>query len=142
MAAIIKIEVSTSGGLEDVKKDVQDLGKTAESSGGGFNALKEIGIGALRELGAAALNLAGTALAAVGGAIKDGIADAQENAKIQAQTAAVLKSTGNAAGVSAEQVADYASSLSDAAGTSLFGDNQIQESTNLLLTFSEIITSL
>jgi tail length tape measure protein len=117
---------------------VADLGNVAKDSGSGFSALKEIGIGALRELGAAALNLAGTALAAVGGAIKDGIADAQENAKIQAQTAAVLKSTGNAAGKTAEQIADYASSLSDAAGTSLFGDDQIQQSTNLLLTFSEI----
>ncbi len=36
MAAVIKIEVSTSGGLDDVKKDVADLGRVAEQSGGGF----------------------------------------------------------------------------------------------------------
>jgi phage-related minor tail protein len=72
------------------------------------------------------------------GAVSDGIADAQENAKIQAQTASVLKSTGNAAGRTAEQIADYASSLSDAAGASLFGDDQIQQSENLLLTFTNI----
>lgn len=124
--------------MDAVKKDVADLGKTAQESGSGFSALKEIGIGALRELGAAALNLAGTALSALGGAISDGITDAQKNAQIQAQTAAVLKSTGNAAGTSAEHIADYASALSDAAGKSLFGDDQIQESTNLLLTFSNI----
>ncbi len=138
MAAVIRIEIQTSGGLEDVKKDLQDVSKTAEQSGSGFSALKEIGVGALRELGAAAINLAGTALSALGGAIQDGIADAQENAKIQAQTAAVIKSTGEAAGVTAQHVADYASSLSDAAGQSLFGDDQIQQSTNLLLTFGEI----
>jgi hypothetical protein len=98
MAAVIRIEIATSGGVDDVKKDLGDLGKAAESSGGGFRALKEIGIGALRAIGTAAVDLAVKGFQALAGAVSDGIADAQENAKIQAQTAAVLKSTGNAAG--------------------------------------------
>jgi phage-related protein len=98
----------------------------------------EIATGALRAIGEGAIGLAVKGFGALSGAITDGIADARANAQIQAQTAAVIKSTGEAAGVTAQHVADYASSLSDAAGTSLFGDDQIQQSTNLLLTFTEI----
>lgn len=138
MAAVIKIQIESTGSVQEVKKDVADLGRTAEESGKGFSALKEIGIGALREIGSAAIDLAAKGFQAVAGAISDGIADAKQNAQIQAQTAAVLKSTGDAAGVSAQHIMDYASSLSDAAGKSLFGDDQIQQSTNLLLTFTNI----
>ncbi len=111
MAAVIQIKIETSGGVEDVKKDLQDLSRTAESSGGGFSALKEIGVGALRAIGTMGVDLAMKGLAAIGGAISDGIEDAKQNAQIQAQTAAVLKSTGEAAGVSAEHIADYASAF-------------------------------
>ncbi len=138
MAAVISIRIETSGGLDAVKKDVQDLGNTAKDSGSGFSALQEIGVGALRAIGEAVTGFALKGFSMLAGAVQDGIADAQNNAKIQAQTAAVLKSTGDAAGVSAQHVADYASSLSDAAGQSLFGDDQVQQSTNLLLTFTNI----
>src|SRR4051812_48817188 len=124
MAAVIQIRVETSGGLDQVQKDVADLGAKAKESGGGFNALQEIATGALRAVGEAITGFALKGFEMLAGAVSDGIADAQENAKIQAQTASVLKSTGNAAGRTAEQIADYASSLSDAAGASLFGDDQ------------------
>lgn len=141
MAAEVRIIVGQQGNgsaVADAKKDVAELGQTAEKSGGGFSVLREIGIGALRELGAAATNAALGGLKALGGAIMEGIGDAREAAKINAQTGAVLKSTGNAAGTSAEHIQDYAAALSAAAGKSLFGDSQIQESTNLLLTFTNI----
>ena len=141
MAAEIRIIVGQQGAgsaVADAKKDVAELGTTAEKSGGGFSVLKEIGIGALRELGAAATNAALGGLKAFAGAVMEGISDAREAAKINAQTGAVLKSTGNAAGTSAQHVQDYAAALSAAAGKSLFGDSQIQESTNLLLTFTNI----
>ncbi len=115
-----------------------DLGNVAEKSGGGFNALSEIAVGALRKIGELGVGLVLKGLEAIGGVISDGIEDARKNAQVQAQTAAVIKSTGEAAGVSAQHVADYASSLSDAEGASLFGDDQIQQSTNLLLTFTNI----
>lgn len=141
MPAEIKISILFEGNgkpAEEAAKTVEDLGKTAKDAGKGFSVLSEIGISALRELGAAATNAALGGLKALGGAVMDGIADAREAAKINAQTAQVIKSTGQAAGVSAEHVADYAASLSAAAGQSLFGDSQIQESTNLLLTFTNI----
>ncbi len=138
MAAVISIRVETSGGIEDVKKDVEDLGKTAEKSGGGFSAMQEVATGALRAIGEGLVGLAVKGFGALSDAVTDGIADAKQNAQIQAQTAQVIKSTGEAAGKTTEQVAAYASSLSDAAGKSLFGDDQIQQSTNLLLTFTNI----
>ena len=138
MAAVIKIEVISQGGGAAVAKDIDSIGDAAKSAGGKLDAMREIGIGALRAIGTMGVDLAVKGLQAVAGAISDGIEDAKANAIIQAQTAAVIKSTGEAAGVSAQHVADYASSLSDAAGKSLFGDDQIQQSTNLLLTFTEI----
>src|SRR3954464_12134404 len=118
MAAVIRIEVQTTGGLDAVKKDVDDLGQHAKDSGGGFNALQEVATGALRAVGEAITGFAIKGFEMLAGAVQDGIADAQKNAQIQAQTAQVIKSTGEAAGVTAEHVADYASSLSDAAGKS------------------------
>lgn len=141
MAAEIKITISSTasgGAIQQATKDVEDLGKTAKDAGGGFSALREIGVGALREIGSIAVNALGSAAGAVKDFISDGISAARETAKLNAQTDAVLKSTGNAAGTSAKHIADYASALSAAAGKSLFGDDQIQQSENMLLTFTNI----
>ena len=94
--------------------------------------------GALSSLGGIAAGGALAAVTALGAGIVGGVGDAREAARIFAQTEAVITSTGQAAGVTAQQVTDYAASLSAASGQSLFGDSQIQESTNLLLTFTEI----
>jgi len=97
------------------------------------------GIGsALSTLGGIAAGVALGGVAAFGAAMVKGVGDAREAAQIYAQTQAVITSTGGAAGVSAQHVAEYASSLSAAAGKSLFGDDQIQQSTNMLLTFTNI----
>jgi len=141
MAATVSIVISQSGSgsaVADAKKGLEDIGGAAKDAGGGLNVFQEIGVGALRAVGEAALGLAVGGLKALGSVITDGIADARENAKIQAQTAAVIKSTGGAAGRTAQQVADYATSLSAASGKSLFGDDQIQQSENLLMTFTNI----
>ena len=89
-------------------------------------------------IGKVAGGLALGGVAAFGAAVVSGIAGAREAAQVQAQTAQVIKSTGEAAGVSAQHVTDYAGSLSDAAGQSLFSGEQVQQSTNLLLTFTNI----
>jgi len=102
------------------------------------SVLGEIATGALRRLGETAVNVAAGGVGVLFDALKDGIGDAREAAQIMAQTEAVIKSTGGAAGESAQQVADLASSLSAAAGKSLFGDDQIQSAENMLLTFTNI----
>src|SRR5262245_4471300 len=74
-------------------------------------------------LGTIAGGVALGGITALGAAIVSGIGDAREAAQINAQTQQTIDSMGNAAGVSAQHVADYASSLSAAAGKSLFGDD-------------------
>lgn len=93
---------------------------------------------AVGSLGVVAGGVALAGVAALGAAVVSGVGDAREAAKVYAQTQAVIKSTGGAAGVTADQVSDLAASLSAASGQSLFGDDDIQQSTNLLLTFTEL----
>lgn len=104
------------------------------------NASKGLGGlgGALKTIGGVAGGAALAGVVALGAGIVSGVGDAKEAAIIFAQTEAVIRSTGGAAGVTAQQVAEYSSALSDASGASLFGDDQIAQSTNLLLTFTEI----
>src|SRR6266540_4997251 len=83
-----------------------------------------------------------TLTSTIGSFVTDAFTGAREAQQLMAQTNAVITSTGGAAGVTAQHVADLASSLSDAAGKSLFGDDQIQASTNLLLTFTNIKETL
>lgn len=94
--------------------------------------------GALSSLGSVALGVAAGGIAAFGAALVSGVGDAKESALLYAATEQVITSMGNSAGVSADHVVELASSLSDAAGKSLFGDDQIQASTNMLLTFGNI----
>ncbi len=97
------------------------------------------GLGGLAKIGGAAvLGSAVAGVGALGAALVAGIGSAREAAGIFAQSEAVIKSTGGAAGVTAQQVADFSSSLSAAAGKSLFGDDQIAQSENLLLTFTNL----
>ncbi len=86
--------------------------------------------------------LIASGLSSLGGAVtgffSDAIGDARNADMLMASTAQTIETMGNAAGRSTQDIADMASALSDAAGKSLFGDDQIQQSENLLLTFGEI----
>lgn len=63
------------------------------------------------------------------------IGSAMEAQKITAQTAAVLKSTGSAAGLTAKQIQDLATRISEYSG---IDDGAVQAGENLLLTFTNI----
>lgn len=94
--------------------------------------------GALGTLGGIAGGVALAGVVALGAAVVGGVGDAQEARALYASTEQTIQTMGNAANRSAQQVTDLASNLSDAAGMSLFGDDQIQQSENLLLTFGNI----
>lgn len=79
--------------------------------------------------------LAAAAVAGIGAAIGGMILAAEESRQVMAQTEAVIKSTGGAAGVSAEEVSNYAQALSQVTN---FDDEAIQGGQNLLLTFTKI----
>jgi phage-related minor tail protein len=94
--------------------------------------------GAMGNVGMIAGGAALAGVAALGAAIVSGAQDAQASRALMAETTEIIKNTGDAAGVSAQDVADLASSLSDAAGASLFGDDQIQGAENVLLRFKDL----
>ena len=112
----------------------QSAGKAAKSTETGFAAMgdrlqglgnKMMGVGA-------AMTVATLPLAA---ALKSGTSALMEAEKRAAQTNAVLQSTGQVAGVTAEHVGDLASSLRDMSGVS---GGAIREGENMLLTFTNI----
>jgi hypothetical protein len=81
--------------------------------------------------GAAALG----GIAALGAGLVWATKEAMEAQEVQAQLAAVIKSTGGAAGVTAEMANDLANSLS---GVTRFEDDAIVSGENMLLTFTNI----
>ena len=93
---------------------------------------------ALSGLGKVGLAVAGAGIAALGGALVAAVGNAIDAQNVFAQTEAVVKSTGGAAGLSARQMADLASSLSAAAGQSTWGDELILSGENVLATFTSI----
>lgn len=141
MAAEIRIVIgqeSKGSGIAETKRDIDDLDRQMQATSKSGGAFGDILTGAFHAIGAAALNAAVGGLQALGGAMMQGIDDARESIRLNAATEQTIKTMGNVAGVTAAHVADFAASLSDAAGKSLFGDNQIQEASNLLLTFGNI----
>lgn len=68
-------------------------------------------------------------------ALAGGIADAKAYNEIQAQTANVLKSTNEAAGLTQQQIVDIGNAFEQ---TTKFGNDQVQSMENVLLTFTSI----
>ena len=117
---------------------VTNVGAKAKSSAGGFNALQSIAVGAFQAIGGAAVNLAGAAFGKVADFISGSIAEASAWNSVIAQTEAVVKSTGQAAGFTTAQFATMAQEMSATAGASIFSDDAILGATNVLATFTEI----
>lgn len=124
---------------DDFARNVE---QRVESTGGSFGKLGSIASGIFGGIGfkvaEVGFDLVGNAASKAFGLVSGGIDDARNSGLLLAQTENVIRSTGAAAGVTAQHVVDLATALSDASGASLFGDDQIQESENLLLTFTNI----
>lgn len=129
--AVVETEVD----LDGLDKGIDEAEAKTKS---GFAKIGDIMKGAL-SVGIAA---GATVIAAGIAGIASGIGDAREAAQIMAQTQAVITSTGGAAGYTADEIADMAGALSAASGKSLFGDSDIQQGQNLLLTFTNIKETL
>lgn len=107
--------------------------KQAEKQLGGFKSAMG---GILSSAGGfLAANAIQAGLGAISGAIAGSISEAKEAIAVDKQLEAVIKSTGGAAGVSAQQARDLASSLELVTN---FGDDTIIAGENLLLTFTNI----
>lgn len=79
--------------------------------------------------------VAGVALGGIAIAAKNAFEGLKSGQAVSAQTAAVLKSTGNAAGVTQGQIEDLALAISKKSGVD---DEMIQKGQNLLLTFTNL----
>lgn len=111
-----------TAGIGDVKGQLSQLQKTASS---GRSIMK----------GALAADVIQGGVQAIGGALKDAWDTVKQQGDIAAQTSAVLKSTGGAAGVSAQGISDLAQAIE---GKSTIDAEAIQSGENLLLTFTNI----
>lgn len=113
-----------------VKADLSEFGKDVETgtkaAGGKIKSFAKSAGGVLA--GAFAVNAAKDFFGA-------SIAGARESEAIARQTAQVIKTTGGAAGVSAEQIGELSSALSKKTAVD---DEVIQTGANLLLTFKNI----
>lgn len=129
--ALGEAALGTAVDMGGLNKGIDDANSMVK---GGFGKIGDIISGAFK------IGIAGaiTGIVALGVAVKGGIDDARASVQLMAETETIIKNTGGAAGITAKQVADLATSLSDAEGKSLFGDDQIQGAENVLLRYKEL----
>ncbi|MEZ5101164.1 MAG: phage tail length tape measure family protein [Thermoleophilia bacterium] len=127
-----RIEIEIVGDERDLSRSFGRAAKDADTFAGRLTG--KVGHG-LATVGKAA-GVAGLALgAAFAGVVKVGVDSLIEHEKASAQTAAVLKSTGGAAGVTQQQIEELADSIEKMSG---LDDLAVQAGQNLLLTFTNI----
>ncbi len=127
-----KVEVAIVGDASSMVRAFRQADTAASGFGKRGSKLGAVGMGLLAG-GAAGLTVAvGQGLVS---AFKTGINEFSEAQKVSAQTAAALKSTGGAAGVTQKHIESMAGALQKQTGLQ---DDAIQSSQNLLLTFTKI----
>lgn len=128
---IAKFRAEGTAQAKDLAQSITGIDKsaaTANTSVGGLGKVMQFGLAA-----GAGVAVAGVGLLAKG--LFDSVIAAADAQQVQAQLAAVLESTGGAAGLTAEEVNKIASSLAE---VTTFGDDAILTGQNLLLTFTGI----
>jgi hypothetical protein len=121
MAGPLDIVIRFTGDASDA---ISAANKTSDAYGGAAQKMSKVGL-AMSAAVSLPLALAG----------KAAVSELENQAKVAAQTTAVLKSTGGAAGVSAKQVDELAKSLMAKSGAD---DEAIASSENVLLTFTKV----
>ncbi|MFA6271164.1 MAG: phage tail length tape measure family protein [Candidatus Paceibacterota bacterium] len=123
-------------GIDNVDKELKNLGKTSETTGKNTGKVGTAIGGIQKAVGG--LITSGLLLKAGGMLIdffKSSIVEAEAAAVAQAQLAAVIKSTGGAAGVTADAINKMAGEFSKTTGVE---DDLIVKNSALLLTFTNI----
>lgn len=126
-----KLAVVITGDAKGARKAMGDVGSGAD---GMHSKLQSVGAGVGKVFKAAAVG-AGVLAVGVGAFLKGGADSLINLERLAGQTQAVIKSTGGAAGVSAEQVSSYADSIEKATGVEAEG---IIQGENMLLTFTNL----
>jgi phage-related protein len=128
---LLSLTDDVSKAAKDIKGDLESVGKSGASAKTVIDDLGKVGKTVL----AAGLAVGTAAVVALGGALYSCVNEAIGFEKITAQTEAVVKSTGGAAGLTAEEIVAMADALEGATG---IGDDAILGGQNLLLTFTNI----
>jgi hypothetical protein len=122
--------------LNELKGRVRDTNKALGADVEEASRRGERGMGRLgKAAGLAALGFAGAGIASLAGAAKVGFDEFREGQQVAAQTEAVIKSTGGAAGVTADHVSKLSGALLRKSGVD---DEVIQSGENMLLTFTNV----
>jgi hypothetical protein len=127
-----KVEVSIVGDASSMVRAFRQGDKAASGFGRRGGKLGAVGMGMLAGAAAGVTVAVGQGLVS---AFQTGVREFSEAQKVSAQTAAALKSTGGAAGVTQKHIEDMAGSLQKQTGLQ---DDAIQGAQNLLLTFTKI----
>src|SRR5579862_1330999 len=128
-----QLQVVVGGETKDAEGKLNSLNDQVNKSGGFFKNALSNALGFA--LGAGAVDLVGNAVGFLADQSMDVIKAGEQAQQTQAQTVAVLKSTGDASGYTAQQIADMAESYSNLTGIQA---DTIQSSENVLLTFTNI----
>jgi hypothetical protein len=123
----IEVEVSSKG-IRKLEKQLEGVKREAGQTSRGMRQMQS----QLRLLARTAA-VAGVAMAGI--FVKDAIRKAAEQERVMRGVEATIKSTGGAAGLTAEQIAEMAAKLQK---VSVFGDEAILAMQNILLTFKNI----
>jgi hypothetical protein len=137
-----KSDDEVSKTTQAVNDGLDDVGKSAGRAGSSFTGMGSVMTGVLQGIGQGlvglASQLAGKALGAVTDFVGGAIEEASEWNSVMAQTEAVIKSTGSAAGLTATEMSSMAQAMSATNGASLFSDDAILGAQNVLATFTNI----
>ncbi len=120
-----KISVEIVGSADNLKRAFGQAADSGRSFGSSLGRVAKMGL-----LAAGAAGIGGLALV-----LKAGIPEFMEAAKVSAQTAATIKSTGGAANVTAKSIEALSASMMQKTG---IDDELIQTGANLLLTFKNV----
>jgi len=125
-----------------VNDGLDDVSKNAGKAGSSFSGMGSVMTGVLQGIGQGLIGMAsqlgGKAISAVTDFVSGSIEEASQWNSVFAQTQAVIESTGGAAGITADEMANLATNLSASAGVSLFSDDAILGAQNVLATFTNI----
>lgn len=137
-----KSDDEVSKTTKTVNDGLDSVGTNAGKAGSSFTSMGSVMNGVLQGIGQGLIGmagqLAGKALSAVTDFVSGSIEEASQWDSALAQTAAVIKSTGGAAGLTSTQLGDMATAMSASSGMSLFSDDAILGAENVLATFTNI----
>lgn len=124
------LTVKIKGDTSDFEKSINSAAKSSEGAGLSFGKLT-----AAVAAGEAVFNIAKVGVQKLTGFLGDTIKSANDSENALAQLTSVLKSTGNAAGLSADDLKNQANALQK---LTTFSDEAVMSAQNLLLTFTNV----